>query len=182
MAFLRPPDPPGVVYEFFAPFAHVEGRFEWCRVRSPTHGVFDLFIALDPRGTSQPADVYALEGAGQRFLAERYPECARHRATLLTLDEKDGGRTVAGFLAAREGPLCEAAMTFTAPEGVPEQVPYGGEGTPVWGSARFTCWGVDLVLRGRAKGHVKRADGRVEVVDDAGIVTLGSFGRIAPMA
>ncbi|MFA5860939.1 MAG: hypothetical protein WDA16_04530 [Candidatus Thermoplasmatota archaeon] len=32
VSFLAPPDGPEVQYEFYAPFAHVEGKFEWCRL------------------------------------------------------------------------------------------------------------------------------------------------------
>ncbi|HEX2021787.1 MAG TPA: hypothetical protein VHH36_03690 [Candidatus Thermoplasmatota archaeon] len=180
MTFLRPPDDAAVVYEFFAPFAHVEGRYEWCRIRSPTHGVFDCFILLE----ADPVVVYVSSDAGARFMAERYPECAAFRVApdALRIEERDGGRTVAGTLVAGEGPLRRVALTLTAPPGVPEAVPYGGQGKPVWGSRRFTCWGVDLALRGRADGVVAHADGReVRLSAEPAIVTLGSFGRIAPL-
>lgn len=182
-SWLRPPDEAGVAYEFFAPFAHIEGRYEWCRIRSPTHGVLDVFIVLGA-STSQPATVYVHSEAGASYMRERYPECAAIRVPPgdLRIEEADGGRTVRGALRAAGGPVREARMELRGGEGVPEQVPYGGHGKPVWGSARFTCWGVDLALRGRAEGHVAHADGRREELRGAPcIVTLGSFGRIGPL-
>jgi hypothetical protein len=77
MTFLAPPDAPTVAYEFYAPFAHVEGKFEWCRLRTPTHGVFDAFI-LPGRS---PVVVYVDTEAGERFMQERYPECETHRVS-----------------------------------------------------------------------------------------------------
>jgi len=180
MTFLRPPDGPGVAYEFFAPFAHVEGKFEWCRIRSATHGVFDSFILV---GRS-PVVVYVNSAAGEAFLRERFPEVERYHVPEedLLITERDDGRVVAGMVRASEGPIALAEMTLAAPRDArPEAVPYGGEGKPVWESKRFTCWGVDLVLRGKAQGAVWWADGREERLEDEPcVVTLGSFGRIAP--
>lgn len=182
MTFLAPPDGPDVVYEFFAPFAHVEGRFEWCRIRSPTHGVFDTFILVG----LDPVVVYVNDDAGARFMAERYPECRTVRvgADDLWVEEREEGRVVVGGLRSKEGPVRLAEMTLRAVDEarVPEAVPYGGKGAPVWGSRRWTCWGVDLVLNGLADGRVTWEDGRLETLEDeAAIVTLGSFGRIAPI-
>jgi hypothetical protein len=181
MPFLAPPDDDRVTYEFFSPFAHVEGRFEWCRIRSPTHGVFDTFILI---GLSPPV-VYTNSAAGERFLRERWPEVETHHIPEddLLITERDDGRVVAGMMRASVGPVELAEMTLAAPRDArPEAVPYGGEGKPVWGSKRFTCWGVDLALRGRAQGAVWWADGREErLEDEPAIVTLGSFGRIAPL-
>jgi hypothetical protein len=182
VAFLRPEDGVDVVYEFFAPFAHVPGRYEWCRIRSPTHGVFDTFIALG-RSTEDPAAVYVNSELGAAFLRDRFPECQAIRVppAQLALKESADGRTVTGRLRAAAGPVREADMALRAPAAaIPRAVPYGGEGRPVWGS-RWTCWGVDLVLDGRAEGHVVHVDGRREAVRGPCIVTLGSFGRIAPL-
>ncbi|MEA3202286.1 MAG: hypothetical protein QOE90_3714 [Thermoplasmata archaeon] len=179
MTFLAPPDGPGVVYEFFAPFAHVEGKYEWCRIRSPTHGVFDVLILLGA-STSVAATVYVGSEAGVRYMAERYPECRTFRGEV-SLVEREGGLALEGRLAAAEGPLRAARMALVAPPQVPQQVPYGGAGQPVWGSKRFTCWGVDLVLRGHASGTLAWAEGREERIDAPAIVTMGSFGRIAPL-
>ncbi|MFO1532924.1 MAG: hypothetical protein ABR562_04385 [Thermoplasmatota archaeon] len=182
-AFLRPPDGAGVVYEFFAPFAHVAGRYEWCRIRSPTHGVFDTFIALG-ESTAVPATVYVNSVLGQAFMRDRYPECTTVRVppSALEIDESPDGRTVTGALKADQGPVREAQMSLRAPAtALPQAVPYGGDGQPVWGG-RFTCWGVDLNLAGNADGFVVKADGKRENLRGTPcIVSLGSFGRIAPL-
>ena len=179
--FLRPPDGPNVAYEFFAPFAHVPGKYEWCRIRSPKHGVFDCFILLGA-STAEAATVHVNSTLGAAFMAERYPECKAVRVPPggLVLQESPDGATVTGRLRAPDGPLREADMTLRASAaGVPRQVPYGGEGKPVWGS-RFTCWGVDLTLDGSADGRLVWADGRKEDLRAVPcIVTRGSFGRIA---
>lgn len=180
-SFLRPPDGPGVVYEFFAPFAHVPGKYELCRIRSPTHGLFDVAILLG-KDTSVAATVYVNSSMGASFMAERYPECTTVRVPPggLAITESPDGNTVTGKLRASEGPLREVDLTMRATGGVPKQVPYGGEGKPVWGG-RFTCWGVDLNLDGIADGKLVWADGRAEALRAVPcIVTRGSFGRIAP--
>jgi hypothetical protein len=185
--FLAPPDGPGVSYEFYAPFAHVPGRFEWCRIRSPTHGVFDTFIVLGA-STAEPAAVYVNSALGLAFLQERFPECTALRVAPggLRIEESPDGRTVTGTLQAGGpkatlGPVAEAKLELRAPAAaLPQAVPYGGTGAPVWGS-RFTCWGVDLALAGTVTGRVKWADGKVEDLSgQACIVTVGSFGRLAP--
>lgn len=177
---LRPPDDEDVVYEFYGPFAHVPGRYEWCRIRGPTHGVFDCFIVLGET-TTDPAVVYVTSEEGEAFMRDRYPECTTIIARRLELGESRRGRTVHGRLVARQGPVREADLAFIGGDGVPEQVPYGGTGAPVWGSKRFTCWGVDLNLPAKVKGHVVMPDGRRDLDGEQGIVALGSFGRIAPL-
>lgn len=182
LTFLSPPDTADVAYEFFSPFAHVPGRYEWCRIRSPTHGVFDTFIALDPRGTDHAATVYVSESNGVRFMEERYPECRTVRVPTggLHITEHMGGRSVAGVLHAPDAPIVSAEMTLGAlADAVATQHPYGGSGKPVWGS-RWTCWGVDLELAAVADGRVQHRDGRVEEFRATpAVVTLGSFGRLA---
>lgn len=177
--FLSPPDDADTVYEFFSPFVHVPGRYEWCRVRSPTHGVFALFIVLG-ENTAVPATVYTADAAGMAFMRERYPECTALRADVLSLSESGGGYTVSGRMAVDKGPVREAHMTFRAdPDALPRQEPYGGTGGPVWGS-RFTCWGVDLTLPARVEGRVLTTEGPRSVSGTEAVLTLGSFGRIAP--
>jgi hypothetical protein len=180
-SFLAPPDTPDVAYEFYAPFAHVEGKLEWCRIRSSSHGAFDSFILVGRR----PVAVYVSSEAGERFLAERFPEVERHRVepSGLRIEERDEGRTVVGSLTARAGPVRAARMTLAAsPQVKPRAVPYGGRGEGVWGSKRWTCWGVDLALEGVATGAVEWSEGYVEKLDRAPcIVTLGSFGRLASL-
>jgi hypothetical protein len=174
------------VYEFFSPFAHVEGRFEWARIRSATHGVFDVFIQLDPRGTQHPATVWVHDAAGEAFMAQRYPECATIRVPqkALRLEEAPDGRRVRGRLRAATGPLRRVDLAFEAPDDVPpRQVPYGGQGLPVWGSGRFTCEGVDLVLDARVSGFVEDEKGaREDFKGASGLLTLGSYARITNLA
>jgi len=169
-----------VAYEFFAPFAHVEGVIEWCRIRSPTHGVFDTCILID----RDPVVVYVSSDEGARFMAERYLECETYRVAPndLVVAEAEGGRMVRGWLEAEVGPLRHARMVLHArPDARPRQRSYGGAGAPVWGSKRWTCWGVDLVLDGQATGVMVAADGAQQRFRMAPcLVTLGSFGRIAP--
>lgn len=172
-----------VDHEFYAPFAHLPGRYEWCRLRTATHGVFDSFILLGA-STAEPATVYVNSQLGQRFMQERFPECATHRvaAAGLRIEESAGGRSVTGTLEAEAGPVRKAEMRLEAPaSAMPRAEPYGGEGRPVWGS-RFTCWGVDLVLEGTCDGRIEREDGsRQEFVGVACVVTLGSYGRLEPL-
>src|SRR5688500_8703860 len=146
-AFLHPPDGKQVVYEFFAPFAHIPGRYEFCRIRSPTHGVFDTFIVLGAT-TADPATVYVNSALATAFMQERYPECATIRVAPggLRIEEAADGRTVTGSLESTAGPIKAAKLSMRAgPAALPRAVPYGGQGEPIWGS-RWTCWGVDLVL------------------------------------
>ncbi len=171
------------VTEFFAPFAHVPGRYEWCRIRSPTHGVFDVFIVLGP-STADPATVYVRDDEGAAFMRERYPECDTFRvhADDLSIEEAREGRTVVGRLVSRDGPVRRAAMTFHGADAVPEEVPYGGDGAPVWGS-RFTCTGVDLNVPAVVDGYVETADEDREDFHDApAVVTLGSYGTLEERA
>lgn len=184
MSFLAPPDTPDVVYEFFAPFAHVPGRYEWCRIRSPTHGVFDCFILLGVGGPAAPVNVYVATDAGEKFMKERYPESTVHKVGMgdLRIEERDAGRTLICDLRARAGPVRTVKMTFQAPGGaMPRQVPYGGKGEPVWGSKRWTCWGVDLVVDATVTGAIEWENYAEPLQRVPGIVTLGSFGRIAPL-
>lgn len=183
-AFRRPPDGPDVVYEFFAPFAHIPGKYELCRIRSPTHGVFDCFIILG-ESTSHPATVYVNSVLGQSFMKDRYPECTTIRVApgTLKIDESADGRTVSGTLQATEGPVRSVTLSMRAPAAaIPKATPYGGEGQPIWGSKRWTCWGVDLNLDGSCDGLVTKADGKKENFRGTPcIVTVGSFARIAPL-
>ncbi len=164
--------------EFFGPFAHLPGRLEWCRIRSPTHGVFDTCIVID-RTTSDPVTVYVDSDQGERFMAERFPGCTAIRvpAGAMTLQESDGGHRLHCRLAAKSGPLRNADMTFKATPGVPRQVAYGGEGKPVWGSA-YTCRGVDLELDAAVRGELVWATGPEDVAGTPGILTLGSMGEL----
>ncbi|MGB1697815.1 MAG: hypothetical protein ACPHK8_05400 [Thermoplasmatota archaeon] len=170
-------DETDAVYEFFAPFCHIEGKYEWCRIRSPTHGAFNVFIELGA-STKVPATVYVEDDAGANFMAQRYPECTTHRARRVTISEEANGFTVNCYLNS-DGPIKEAQMVFKAKPGIPTQVPYGGDG-PVWGG-QFDCWGVDLNLKALTKGMVRRDEG-IETLSQPGILTLGSFGKITKRA
>jgi hypothetical protein len=186
MAWLKPEDGPEVVYEFFSPFAHVPGRYEWCRVLSPTHGVFDLFILLSPEGPGKPATVYVGNPHGQRFMKDRYPECTTYRVQEddLRLAATPDGRGVNASLLAGEGPLRRVEMKIQATaDATPRNEVYGGEGVPVWGSKKYTCWGVDLLLDATADGQLLWSDKDEpdELDREPAIVTLGSFARIAPL-
>lgn len=169
------------VYEFFAPFAHIEGKYEACRIRSPTHGVFDTFIVLG-ESTAVPATVYVNDDAGGSFMRERYPECTTIRvdAMGLAITDVDDGRVVNVRLEAQDGPVHSANITFAGAAGVPKQVPYGGDDFPVWGG-RFKCWGVDLNLDGMARGYVRGPELDEAFDDTPCIVTLGSFAKIEPL-
>ncbi len=178
------PDEADVTYEFFAPFAHVEGKYEWCRIRSPTHGVFDTFILLGA-STAHPATVYVNSDEGGRFMRERYPECTCIRVPTddLAITETEAGRVLEGHLAATDGPVRRADMRFIASTARPPRATsYGGTGAPVWGSSRYTCSGVDLNWPARVDGAITWSNGETEGLEQvAAIVTAGSFGRISPL-
>jgi hypothetical protein len=171
------------VWEFFSPFAHIPGKYEWCRIHSPTHGSFDCFIVLG-ESTAVPPEVYVNSEAGERFMAERYPESAAFRvaAERLRLRASADGRLIRGSLRAETGPVRRAELRLRAePHAIPSAVPYGGSGFPVWGG-RWACEGVDLVLDGRCDGTLRFQDGRVERLRNAPcVVTAGSFARIVPL-
>lgn len=168
-------------HEFYAPFAHLPGRYEWARIHSTTHASFDCLIVI--RGsTADPVTVYVASGAGERFMADRFPESETivlAGADLsLRADESGVARVVLGTMRSSAGPVREARMRFTAgAEAVPRATPYGGRDFPVWGS-RWTCEGVDLELDALVEGYVDGPAAREEFSGAAGIVTAGSYGRL----
>ncbi len=164
--------------EFYGPFAHLPGKLEWCRIRSPTHGVFDTCIVIEAT-TSDPVTVYVNSDEGKRFMADRFPSCTTIRVpeSALQMLETAGGHRLHCRLAAAEGPLRNADMTFNATPGVPREVPYGGQGKPVWGSA-YTCTGVDLELDAAVRGELAWVTGLQDLDGVAGILTVGSMGRL----
>ena len=168
------------VWEFFSPFAHIPGRYEWCRIHSPTHGSFDTFIVIR-ESTDRPPVVYVNSPEGQRFMAERYPEssCFMVKKEKLRIRSADDGATVEGRLEADEGPISRAQMRLAAdPSAVPEALPYGNADFAVWGS-RWACEGVDLERQGRCTGRLLHADGTEEIfTEEPCTVTAGSFARI----
>ena len=164
------------VWEFYAPFAHIEGKYEWCRIRTSTHSVFDTFILFP---YSKRVTVYVCDDAGARFMRDRYPECDTYHALRLTINEEVGGHVVEGVLLAETGPVQETTMRFAAGSGLPKAVEYGGPKQSVWNSQQFACWGVDLNLEARANGQIRWHDQRIEQIEDSpAIVTVGSFGQI----
>jgi hypothetical protein len=171
------------VWEFFSPFAHVPGKYEWCRIHSPTHGSFDCFIVLG-ESTAVPPSVYVNSETGERFMADRYPESATFRIApgRLRIRASADGRFVRGVLRAETGPVLRADLRFNAEPGtIPSAVPYGGAGFPVWGG-QWACEGVDLALDGKCDGSIRFQDGSSERLRNTPcIVTAGSFARIVPL-
>ncbi len=168
------------VHEFFSPFAHIPGRYEWCRIISPTHGVFDCFIVLG-ESTAVAATVYVNGSIGQRFMQDRYPESECILAKELELESSADGRVIQGRLVANAGPVREATMILRGDaEAVPAQVPYGGDGSRVWGS-QFTCTGVDLTIPATCDGTVTGPDEHETFDAHPAVVALGSFGKIEPV-
>ena len=180
-------------YEFYAPFVHIPGRYEWCRIHSATHGSFDCFIVIRD-GTDKPVTVYVASENGASFMADRFPESEAIRVATTDLKlhahgAPGGDWVVQGGLAAATGPLTAAEMTFRAPRSdssvdaaggaLPRAVRYGGSEFPVWGS-RWRCEGVDLELAARVEGYVAHRDAadREELSGTRGILTLGSYGAL----
>jgi hypothetical protein len=176
-------DEAGVVWEFYSPFAHIPGRYEWCRIHSPTHGSFDTFIVL-AESTALPPWVYLVSEAGLRYMADRYPESHAFKATELLIDGSPDGCLIRGRLSADAGPVSFAEMRLAAdPCGLPQMAPYGGGKLPVWGS-RWSCVGLDLIRDGRCDGRIAFApESRLpdEVFQAVPcVVSAGSFGRLSP--
>lgn len=165
-----------MVTEFYSPFAHLRNKLEWCRIRSPTHGIFDVVIVL-PGRTDVPVTVYTNSDNGAAFMADRFPESTTYRVPTgaLQMAESQGGLHLECRLDAEEGPLRRARMSFTAQSRVPKEVPYGGD-APCWGG-RFVCTGVDLELDAKAEGLLRWHD-REEPVDSQGVLTVGSMGNL----
>lgn len=172
------------VWEFFSPFAHVPGRYEWCRIHSPTHGSFDTFIVLGV-STAHPPTVYVNSEAGRAFMADRYGEsrCIQVSPTSLRIAAEEEGAAVLGILEASEGPVRSARMRLAADAAaVPKAVPYGGADFPVWGS-RWSCEGIDLNRDGVCDGELVHSDGRRELFrGEPCIVAAGSVAMLRPLA
>jgi hypothetical protein len=172
------------VWEFFSPFAHVPGKYEWCRIHSPTHGSFDCFILL-AESTAVPPTVYVNTEIGERFMRERYPESGSFRVAPMSLRIRAStdGCAVRGHLRAEKGPVRRADLRFRSePRAILAAVPYGSENFPVWGG-RWACEGVDLSREGTCDGTIRFASGRKETLHGvSAVVTAGSFARIVPLA
>jgi hypothetical protein len=176
-------DEAGVVWEFYSPFAHIPGRYEWRRIHSPTHGSFDTFIVL-AESTSLPPWVYLSSEAGLRYMADRYPESRTFKATELLIEGSFDGCLIRGRLCADAGPVAFAETRLAAdPADIPRIAPYGGQELSVWGS-RWSCVGLDLVRDGRCDGRINFApESRLpdEVFSAMPcLVSAGSFGRLSP--
>lgn len=168
--------------EFYAPFAHIEGRYEACRIHSTGYGSFDCVIVIE-KTVSDPVSVYVAAESGRAFMADRFPRSACHPVdpARLTLSGEPGGRRVFCALQADAGPLRLLRLEFRAPEDArPTAVPYGGSDVPVWGGG-FTCEGVDLALPATALGRIVRTDGTAEDIETPAILTLGSVGYLRRM-
>jgi hypothetical protein len=170
------------IYEFYAPFAHIPGRYELARIHSPTHGSFDSLIVITTT-TDRPVVVYVNSDAGERFMADRYPESTTVRVSkdAMVLEGDPWSPVVSGRLVADEGPVRRVDLRFTIADDslLPTAVPYGGGDFPVWGSG-FTCSGVDLELPAEVSGEVVSTHGNTERWNgDSGVITRGSFGAIS---
>lgn len=169
---------PQEVFEFFHPFALVEGVAELVRVLNPEYGAMDMAVVVPP----QPRDIYVNSDAGERFLRDRFPNVRRHRLSptsfrLATLDE---GQAVRAKLRAAGGPVRRLDLTIRPIAGAPwETERYRGD--EVWGSP-LGCRGVDLRVRARAKGTVQLEEKPARRIDQEAIVYLGSFGRLVPQS
>jgi len=165
--------------EFFSPFAHIPGTYEWCRIHSPSHGSFDTFIVIETT-TDKPVTVYVNDDRGEAFMADRYPEsrCIRLDKEQLHLSSSMEGRQINGWLRAEEGPIREASMQFVcSEEALPQETRYGGSDFAVWGS-QWTCSGVDLEIPARVDGRVLRESEEMVFRNEAAIITAGSYGLI----
>lgn len=165
-------------HEFYAPFAHIPGRYEVCRIRSATHGTFDVFIVLHG-STQEPVTVYLSSTLGAAFMQERFPESTTHRVppSDLVIDAVDEV-TVSCRLRAQAGPVHAVDIRLTASaQQLPRATPYGGPS--VWGS-RFACDGVDLELDGKATGTLQGPELDEVFRSEPCIVTVGSYGRLTP--
>lgn len=165
--------------EFYAPFAHIPGKYEWCRIHSAGYGSFDTFIIIEDR-TDTPVTVYLTSEKGGAFMRDRYPESRVYQAEHLIISTEDAGRTVSGNLKATEGPVSNSTMVFTGLSDTAGRiVPYGADDYAVWGS-QWSCSGVDMEISCRVTGTITQ-EGSTEIIDSNAVVTLGSYGIIRPL-
>ncbi len=123
------------IYEFYCPFAHIPGFYEWARIHSPAYGSFDCFIIIHNKDTAKPVTVYVNSDIGARYMRNRYPQslCYRVSPESLKLHSEAEGRTVVGHLEAAEGPIQRVTMKFIAGGDVPpKESMYGGDQFFVW--------------------------------------------------
>lgn len=168
-------------FEFYIPFAHIPGRYEWARIHTETYGAFDICIVIETT-TDQPVTVYVNTENGQRFMVERYPESTTILVDPgdLTIESDLTFTYLLGRIRSDSGPIRSGEMRFTTVEdAIPRAVPYGGEGFSVWGS-RWSCSGVDMELDAVCSGYLSGE--REETFDRVqAILTSGSSGTVRPL-
>jgi len=169
--------------EFYSPFAHIEGRYEVCRIHSPSHGTFDTFIVVETT-TDQPVTVYVNSPDGERFMKDRYPRCGcvRVGAGDLAIESSADDSLVRGTLRSDVGPVRRAEVEFrTTGSPRPVEVGYGGPDFTVWGSD-WSCTGVDLNVPALVTATITLENETVEIRDTpdalSGIIALGSYGTL----
>ncbi|WP_037573038.1 hypothetical protein [Spirochaeta cellobiosiphila] len=164
--------------EFYSPFAHIPGRYEWCRIHSPSHGSFDTFIYIHTT-TDQPVTVYVNDLKGQSFMRDRFPEsdCVLVKPEDLVIMTSSEGKYLWGKLISDKGPVKKAMMNFTIDLDSPVvEQDYGSEAFMVWGS-QWTCTGIDMEQQAHVLGWVEEEKGLISL-DCEGILTAGSQGLI----
>jgi hypothetical protein len=169
--------------EFYSPFAHIPGKYEWCRIHSHSHGSLDTFIVIQS-STDQPVTVYVNSANGEAFMADRYPEscCIRVSKEDLQIHSSNGGRVISGLLNSDRGDIREAFMLFhTTQHVLPVESVYGGQNFRVWGS-RWICSGIDLELEAWAEGRIRSKNGTVVLEGEKAVITCGSYGIINKLA
>jgi len=171
-------------YEFYAPFAHIPGRYEIARIHTTTHGSFDTWIVIETT-TDRPVTVYVNSENGEAFMRDRYPESTAIRVgpTDLTIESDPWSREVTGTLTTPEGPITRGYLRFLRNEDAGARAtPYGGGDFSVWGS-RFTCSGVDMEVAAVVTGEITGVDNReiARFADTPGVITLGSYGVISEL-
>jgi hypothetical protein len=172
-----------MTYEFYSPFFHIPGRYEWCTIHAEQYGSFSCFIVIHST-TEAPVTLYLAADNGLRFMKERFPESTVIQVAEDALQIEMITTTDArGSLAASEGPVRNAHMEFSVSDSASAIAStYGAPDFAVWGS-RFSCEGVDLELGATVTGSLTRADGTQERFDGTdGVLTLGSFGRLQERA
>ena len=165
--------------EFYSPFAHIPGRYEWCRLHNAHYGSFLLFIVIHG-ATDKPVTVYVDSDAGATYMRDLYPESTAYKlapGSLRLSQDADSG-AVSGSLSTIQGPIRGVRMRFDPVAGAPlRESPYGGEEFRVWGSA-WSCTGVDLEAPAVVNGSVHEPTRAIEFDGTEAVIALGSYGHI----
>lgn len=170
-----------VYTEFYSPFVHIPGRYEWCRIHNADYGSFDMFIIIHA-GTDQPVTVYVNSELGKQYMDDRYPESTTYviKPGDLSIDVEKDTRAIIGTLRSRRLPIRSVSMRFVPAANAPiRERRYGGDAFRVWGS-NWSCSGVDLEIDAVVTGSFVQDDGEEVFHDTPGIITLGSYGHIRP--